>query len=260
MNLLESIGLAISAIKANKMRSFLTMLGIIIGISSVITISAIGASAKGMIQDLVYSGGMKYLYLQVNWEMAGDYVKDEDLITKDEADLLKERMGDELVYYAPYVHMTAQARVGKKMTDMNILGVAEKYDQCKKEIQMVKGRFINKTDVDRCRPVLVIQDTAAEYYFGDKDPIGKTVQVIYADEVMEFTVVGVYHRDVSTLENLLGGSSRFQSFMPYSIDGRDYAAYYLECYVNSEDSVEAGDRMADLIAKIKKKQFFRMRS
>jgi len=251
MQIIESIGLAIAAIKANKMRAFLTMLGIIIGISSVITISAIGASAKGMIEETLMGTGLDYVYLQIDWTMLNDgYVDESDLIRKDEADRLKERMGEELVYYAPYVYSSAEGHYGRQKAEFNILGVAPEYTQCTTEIEMKTGRFINATDVSHCRNVLVIPDDAAGKLFGKEDAVGKVIQMENGEE---FTVVGTYHRKVSSLESMLGGGSRFKAYMPYSVDGLDYVTTYLECYVNSDNAEKTGKMMADFITAVKKK-------
>ena len=72
MLVFENILLALTAIRSNKMRSFLTMLGIIIGISSVIAITSIGASAKGAVGKEFESFGMNDMYIYLNWELTQD--------------------------------------------------------------------------------------------------------------------------------------------------------------------------------------------
>ncbi len=81
MLLFENIKLALSAIRVNKMRSFLTMLGIIIGISSVIAITSIGDSAKGAVSK-EFEGYNAYMYIMVNWAMIEDYVEQDALFIK----------------------------------------------------------------------------------------------------------------------------------------------------------------------------------
>ena len=88
MLLIENIKLAINAIKINKMRSFLTMLGIIIGISSVIAISSIGSSAQGAIEDQFESVGAGYMYLMPNWYTV-DEITENMYFTWDEIEVLK---------------------------------------------------------------------------------------------------------------------------------------------------------------------------
>ena len=71
MLFIENIKLALTAIRTNKMRAFLTMLGIIIGISSVIAITSIGASARGAVSKEFESYGAGYMYVMINWQMTG---------------------------------------------------------------------------------------------------------------------------------------------------------------------------------------------
>jgi len=255
MNLLESIELALTAVKNNKMRSFLTMLGIIIGISSVITISAIGASAKGMIEDTLKGSGLGYLYINPNWEVAGNSMYGEELITREEADKLKERMGDELAYYAPYGSLSGEGRNGRQKANLNILGVASTYARCVPDIVMEKGRFISDMDIAKTRKVMVIDTEAAEYFYGNSDSVGKTLQLSVGEEQEEFYVIGVYSRKKSKLEMMFGGGSNFQTYVPYSITcGNDYETYYLECYVDTEDIKKTGQMMADFFTAVKKQE------
>ena len=84
MNILENILLAFSSIMANKMRSFLTMLGIIIGIAAVVAISAIGNGGKYQIQKSMEQFGTNRLMLYMNWEKQEemrlrDYINDRDI-------------------------------------------------------------------------------------------------------------------------------------------------------------------------------------
>ena len=94
MRFSECLDLAINSIRANKLRSILTMLGIVIGIGSVITISAIGSSTKANIEDQLHNLGDGYVYFSVNWSLADDYSYEEQIFTKDEAEAFKERFGD----------------------------------------------------------------------------------------------------------------------------------------------------------------------
>lgn len=69
MLLWENIKIALSSIKMNKMRSFLTMLGIIIGISSVIAITSIGASAEAVVSKEFEASGTNNMFVYLNWEL-----------------------------------------------------------------------------------------------------------------------------------------------------------------------------------------------
>src|SRR5690554_1007506 len=103
MLIFESIRLALTAIKSNKMRSFLTMLGIIIGISSVIAITSIGASAKGAVGKEFEAYGMNYMVIYPNWEMTTDGVEYDDLFTPEDLEALNDRYMEDILYISPYI-------------------------------------------------------------------------------------------------------------------------------------------------------------
>ena len=78
--LIENMAMAFHAIKANKMRSFLTMLGIIIGIGSVISIVSIGDTMRGLFQDLYKDVGITQAYIQIGYWIDDVRMTDEDRI------------------------------------------------------------------------------------------------------------------------------------------------------------------------------------
>ena len=114
MLLLENIKLALSSLKMNKMRSFLTMLGIIIGISSVISITSIGASAEAVVSKEFQSFGTNNMYVYINWEMMRDRpIQYSDLILAEDIDALKARFPEDILYAAPSVSASGETKVGR---------------------------------------------------------------------------------------------------------------------------------------------------
>ena len=97
----ENIRLALNSIKSNKLRSFLTMLGIIIGISSVISITSIGASARGAVSDEVHAYGGGYISLHMNWESMGDDFNPNHTLKMEDLSAVKNRFPDKVKYIAP---------------------------------------------------------------------------------------------------------------------------------------------------------------
>ena len=91
MLLWENLKLALSAIRINKMRSFLTMLGMIIGISSVISIVSIGDTMRNVIADQYKNIGTGRAYSYIQTE--SDYYSDSDMYTNDDIDRIRESKG-----------------------------------------------------------------------------------------------------------------------------------------------------------------------
>ncbi len=126
MLLIENIKLALSAIRVNKMRSFLTMLGIIIGISSVIAITSIGDSAKGAVSK-EFEGYTANMYIMINWEMVDEYIRDDDLFYEEDIQALKARFPDQVRYAAPYGGASSETKVGRLKGKLQMSGVGADY-------------------------------------------------------------------------------------------------------------------------------------
>jgi len=262
MLLIESIRLALAAIRANKLRSFLTMLGIIIGISSVIAITSIGASAKGAVSDEFESYGKAYMYIRTDYELlqetTGDYtVRDEDLFTRDNVDALKERFKDDILYAAPYANENMEARVGRITAKINSYGVAADYENFNKSINIVSGRMINEGDVEGSRDRIVIDTKCAEKLFGRQDVVGESLPVTIGAESRELTIAGVYlmKESLSTQISAAMGMDAFTAYMPYTaILSGEAASPYIELYGNPDKSIkEQGDAYANYMTRIKDK-------
>ena len=98
---LENVKMALGSLRANKMRSFLTMLGIIIGIGSVISIVSIGDSIRKMFSDLYKNVGVTQAYIMIDPNMDGNDVRESDYFSMDDLNKVKEIFGDRMYYVDP---------------------------------------------------------------------------------------------------------------------------------------------------------------
>ena len=199
MNFIESIKMAFASLMINKMRSFLTMLGIIIGISAVITITTIGNSIQKTLSNTfnTLGGASLELYLGIKDDYEGD---DYD---QEESDMIKLEQVDELISQHPnelYMEATQNygtATIPKNETtelSVNMLGITDsqfKLPTVRKQI--IKGRAITKADCEQFKHSCMISDIFVQQYFKpNEDPIGKTLTFTMEDgENYHFTVVGV---------------------------------------------------------------------
>ncbi|MDD4286713.1 MAG: ABC transporter permease, partial [Eubacteriales bacterium] len=165
MLLMENIKLALSSIKMNKMRSFLTMLGIIIGISSVIAITSIGASAEAVVSKEFQSFGMNNMYVYLNWEVIRDQpIQYADLILPEDIEALQARFPDDILYVAPSISASSETKVGRVRGKLGMTGVAADYNKFF-HMEMIHGRMINQSDLDGKRDRIVIDEAASRYFF-----------------------------------------------------------------------------------------------
>ncbi len=253
MLLFENIKLALSSIRSNKMRSFLTMLGIIIGISSVIAITCIGDSAKAAVGKEFDSFGKNAVVIYINWQMTGDYIEDSDLITGEDIEALKERFPEEIGYIAPWVSTSSDVVMGNRKGKFDAQGIDANYNQYKK-MKMLHGRMIISSDVEGARDLIVIDKTAAEYFFNKTNVVGKTLPFTVMGEPKDLTIVGVYEVEETIFSKLGGGRGNYSAFIPYTIiQNSDYVTA-VDAFIAEGKDVEASvEKMVRYLEKIKEK-------
>lgn len=202
----ENIKEAIISILSNKMRSLLTMLGIIIGISSVIIITTIGGSIQSTLTATMNSLGgntvsayveARYPENDEDWESwTSPDMTQSDYVTQEMIDELVARYPDEIQGIAAENYLGSGQIKDDADSDnyanVNVDGITPEQLEYLK-LELTAGRSLTKADNQGQKRVCVIADTMAANYFGEKDPIGETVSVTMSDgSIFDFVVVGVY--------------------------------------------------------------------
>lgn len=183
----ENLKMALDSIFANKMRSFLTMLGIIIGIASVIAILAVGNGAASEITGTFSDLGATTISLSADdSEQSGDALSNEDL------NVLKESI-DEIRYISPDEQTqgtvssddeSRQAIISYGTPDLQYVSQAM-------SSTLIEGRYFNQNDFDESADVVVIDEDTAEALFGRTDVVGENVKVTIAQTSLNLRVVGI---------------------------------------------------------------------
>lgn len=255
MLILENVKLALSAIRINKMRAFLTMLGIIIGISSVIAITAIGSSIQSVVDKQFASMGKTYMYVYVNWYMLDDgIVTASDLFTEDDIESLREKYPDLIDYAVPYGSSSSQTRVGRTDAKFTLTGVGAGYDVVS-NMTITYGRMINENDVKSKKPRIVIDETAAEKLFGRKNAVGETLPLTVDGVANDYTIVGIYYIEPSIFTKI-ATDNNFSAYIPYSmIPSMASSSSYIEVYYSQKYNGEtAGNTICRYMERLKGKQ------
>ena len=203
---LENIKEAFASIIANKMRALLTMLGIIIGISSVIIITTIGGSIQSTLTATMNSlgGNTVSAYVQARYPETDEEwetwiypeMTDEDYVSQEMIDGLIAAYPDEVSGIAAENYLGGGQIVDPKNSDnyanVVIEGITPEYLDFMK-LDMHAGRSLTAADNSGKKRVCVIADIMAERYFNGKDPIGEQISVTTSDgSIFDFVVVGVY--------------------------------------------------------------------
>lgn len=187
---LETLRVAWRSIRASKMRSFLTMLGIIIGVMAVISSSAVGAGAKYMITRQVESLGSNILTVMPGATQSGGINHGAGsattLTTADVTDILNQ--DPEVGYASPLVTHNAQVVYGSNNTSTAIEGTNEQYPAIK-NISMAQGQYFSVAQVTQAANVAVLGSAVEQTLFAGTrvSPVGQTIYIAS----IPFTVVGV---------------------------------------------------------------------
>ena len=188
MKLTEVIRIAWEAVIKNKVRSFLTMLGIIIGVAAVIIMVAISAGTEATIQEQITSLGSNLLFVQSSFSRGGPPGVNANPggLVFDDAAAIAEGVAD---VKAVIVEQQASETIkydGTTLEDVTILGSTADFPSVR-DMEVAQGRYFNDTDVNRKQKVAVLGSSLAAELFGDANPIG---QVVTAGTT-KLTVIGV---------------------------------------------------------------------
>ena len=196
----EYIKIALMNIRSNKGRSILTMLGIIIGISSVIMIISIGNGIKGGINDELNSmaGGQIYVYSY------GDNEEGISLeFTNDDLEALKENVNNVKAVTPNFgFGGTVTGRKGNFSCYLNAGAEGLQYSSSEPIIQ---GRYFTENDYYVGNKVCVLTEQSAKQLFGNTNVVGMTLDVTVWGDTEEFTIVGIRQNPASSMITMIEG-------------------------------------------------------
>lgn len=199
MMLYQSMKMAFKSILSSKIRAFLTMLGIIIGVSSVIALVSVGQGTTSQITESLSSLGTNQLTVNIMGRGATTS------LTYEEALALGEIEGVENV--SPVITGNVTAKNGTENVSVSVEGITPAYEEVQ-DFHVQSGRFLLEIDTDYRQKVALIGTDTAEDLFGTDDPVGQKVQL----NGSSFKIVGLLESKGSTS----GGSSDEKILIPIS--------------------------------------------
>lgn len=246
MNYQNLFKIAIRAIAANKMRSFLTALGIIIGIAAVITMLAIGQGSKASIKANIAEMGSNMIMISPGADMRGGVRQDaSSMETLKQADYqsIKEDC-NYISAISPTVNSSGQWIYGNNNTQSSNYGVNQDYLSIR-QLKVADGEMFTDTDIKAAAKVCILGQTVVDYLFPDgSDPIGKVVRF----NSIPFRVVGVLQKKGY---NSMGMDQDDLVLAPYTtVMKRILAQTYLGGIVCSAITEEASQPAQDQISEI----------
>ncbi len=222
---LEYVKMALMNIKSNKGRSLLTMLGIIIGISSVIMVISIGNGVSAQINEELnkIAGGQLYFY---SGSMMGEMVEETIRFTIEDFEEIEEKI-EHVKGVSPSYQTYGSARSQKGEFTAYVYGgtVAQQYIYTE---PIIKGRYFNKSDYESANRVCIIRESSAVALFGTTDVIGESFETIVDGLSMDCTIIGIRQDNASSaLGGMLMYYDEVEMEIPLTTMGSAFG-YYVE--------------------------------
>jgi putative ABC transport system permease protein len=171
--------IAITALGRNKMRTLLSMLGIVIGVAAVICTVAIGEGATQRVQQATAAIGVNFVWIEagsVNAAGARTGASGSRSLTEEDMEAIRQEVSD-IAYVSAQVDTTVQVIRGNQNWRTMVRGVSPEYLAIR-DWPVIQGASFSDDDVRRAESVCVLGRTVAEYLFGpDDDPLGETIRV-----------------------------------------------------------------------------------
>ena len=228
--ILQSAKMALKSVWGSKVRSFLTMLGIIIGVFALVVLVSLVNGVSSSVTDTISSLGGSYLTVTVS-DDKGKPVKLSDL-----EGLMEEGIG----LTAPLGQTSATGKVGRESSSVLVYGTTPAY-QTINNLSVRYGTFLRQSNVDNHNYVAVINQTMAEELLGTLDCIGETVTL----NGVRFTVIGILGEDEDSLTSTFTADMQV-AYIPYTTAQRlasnisaSVASFYLSPM--GEDTADAAE-------------------
>jgi putative ABC transport system permease protein len=225
----QSIKMAWNSITSNKMRSFLTMLGIIIGVASLIVLVSIADGATGSVTDSISSMGTNLLTVSIQDD------KENPLRLSELSDFVDE---ETIRMAAPYAQTSVTAKSGYTSDAMTVYGTTGAYYDIQ-GLSLQNGRWMNKADVDNRTYVVILNAYAATQLIGRTNCVGESISL----DGKKYQIIGVLQDEQSGISSTQ--SERMEAYIPYTSLTRlsDSVLYVTTFYAASadENSMDAAE-------------------
>jgi len=237
MNLFQGVKMAWKSISMNKMRSFLTMLGIIIGVFAVIALVALGSGATNRISEEMQKLGTNLLSISISGRGA------QASLSLDEVRAFGEIAHVQAV--SPTISGRIKAKNGATNSDVSIEGITPEYETVR-DYHVQEGRFLLPIDVDYRQKVALIGTETAKTLYGTADPVGQNVTL----NGIRFKVVGL----LASKGSSFGGNNDDKILIPITTAERLLATKGIKSvYVRAESQETIDLAIAGLEKALQKK-------
>ena len=237
---------AVQALAANKLRSFLSILGVLIGVAAVVAMLAIGTGAQQQVQQNLASLGTNLLMVRANFRPGGISLGSSSPTRFTFDDLNAIKRIENVKYAVPYVQGRAQAVFASRNWNTSIVGTSPDF-QIVRSAPAEIGRFFTDSEEQSRAKVAVLGPTVATELFGDANPLGKQIRI----NRIEFTVIGVMiSKGVGGFDNSDDRIVVPVTTAMYRLLGTDYISYFDVQTVDEQSMTDVQDNITNILMKL----------
>ncbi len=247
----ETIRIAIRSLNSNKLRTLLSMLGIIIGVGAVIAVISIASGSQQQVTGHISEMGSNLINIQRGWRV-GRFGR----FSSSSEDVFTLKLGDAIVDYCPAIKRLApisQASgyfmVGDNNYRANLVGTSTDYQEINKYYPAT-GKFFGEYDLKNVTSVIVLGSEIVEELYEDKNPVGTKITFFYNNHPLVFNIIGIMEEK----ERGIAGNLNGNAYIPISsylniISSNRYVDSYVAQAVSAEEASNAVDQIEYLLTK-----------
>jgi putative ABC transport system permease protein len=218
MKLAEAISFSFQALHANRLRTFLTALGLIIGNASVILVVTISLASKNLILDQIRGIGSNLVYADYEAGGVNSAQVQADFVKLADVQAIRDTLGDTIIAATAVMNDHHEIVVNGKVREVTVDGVDDQYAVVR-NLELLRGRLLDAGDMTLREHVALLTDKLAIRIFGSQDAaLGQTIKI----SQLQFTVVGTFRERTSTFgqgeitdETILIPITVMKYFVPY---------------------------------------------
>jgi putative ABC transport system permease protein len=218
MKLAEAVSFSFQALRANRLRTFLTALGLIIGNASVILVVTISLASKNLILDQIRGIGSNLVYADYEAGGVNSAQVQADFVKLADVQAIRETLGDTIIAATAVMNDHHEIVVNGKVREVTVDGVDDQYAVVR-NLELLRGRLLDAGDMTLREHVALLTDKLAIRIFGSQDAaLGQTIKI----SQLQFTVVGTFRERTSTFgqgeisdETILIPITVMKYFVPY---------------------------------------------
>ena len=249
--ILQSLKIALESLWANKMRSVLSMLGIVIGVGAVIAIVSVGTGSTQSVTSSISDLGSNMISISASsgrFRSGQARTSSQDKFSLELADYMAE-FCPSVKSVIPVKQVGGRLIVGDISVDSTMIGTNVDYIEVN-NYQIEQGRFISSQDEEKRSQVMVLGSDLSEDLFEEANPIGQKVKVNYEGRIYMFEVIGLMQEKGNTIAGQLDD----QAYIPLSLamdkmTNSDYVSSYIAQAVSSEKASHAVSELENFMVK-----------